>query len=274
VNGATSAPQARVASERVRWWIHLLLIAAYPIVIGAAGRRRSTGQQPALGHDVKGLLINSALGLCLFAAVFGLAWLASRASRDELLLRWRQGLWTVPLGLGYSVAIRLALGMVFLIAAVVLLITNLSSPQAMQKFVLANRPDVATLVDIPALRDNPLYFWLTLTFVSFVVAGLREELWRGAFLAGLGRLWPQRFGSRAGQLGAVVVASLVFGLGHLAQGPVAVVGAAVLGLGLGLIMVLHRSIWPAAIAHGMFDATTFALLPFVLEKLPRVTRAG
>jgi hypothetical protein len=34
-------------------------------------------------------------------------------------------------------------------------------------------------------------------------------------------------------------------------------------------MVLHRSIWPAVIAHGMFDATTFALLPWVIEALPK-----
>jgi len=32
-------------------------------------------------------------------------------------------------------------------------------------------------------------------------------------------------------------------------------------------MVFHRSIWPAVIAHGAFDATTFALLPWLLEKL-------
>jgi len=33
-------------------------------------------------------------------------------------------------------------------------------------------------------------------------------------------------------------------------------------------MVLHRSIWPAVIAHGAFDATTFALLPFIVDLLP------
>jgi membrane protease YdiL (CAAX protease family) len=32
-------------------------------------------------------------------------------------------------------------------------------------------------------------------------------------------------------------------------------------------MVLHRSIWPAVIAHGMFNATSFAMLPWAIEKL-------
>jgi membrane protease YdiL (CAAX protease family) len=31
--------------------------------------------------------------------------------------------------------------------------------------------------------------------------------------------------------------------------------AGFLGVGFGLIMIFHRSIWPAVIAHGLFDAT-------------------
>jgi membrane protease YdiL (CAAX protease family) len=42
---------------------------------------------------------------------------------------------------------------------------------------------------------------------------------------------------------------------------------AVLGFALGLIIVFHRSIWPAVLAHGMFDATTLALLPLLARFL-------
>jgi membrane protease YdiL (CAAX protease family) len=45
-----------------------------------------------------------------------------------------------------------------------------------------------------------------------------------------------------------------------------------LGFGLGVIMVLHRSIWPAVIAHGMFDATSLALIPWMLEMLNEIQR--
>jgi membrane protease YdiL (CAAX protease family) len=48
--------------------------------------------------------------------------------------------------------------------------------------------------------------------------------------------------------------------------------AGLLGFGLGVIMILHRSIWPAVIAHGMFDATSLALLPWALEKLQEIQR--
>jgi membrane protease YdiL (CAAX protease family) len=121
-------------------------------------------------------------------------------------------------------------------------------------------------VDVSALRDNPLYYWLTLTLVSFVLAGFTEELWRSAYLGGLRALWPRYFGSHLGQLGAVAIASISFGLGHLGQGWIAVGLTTLLGIGLGEIIVAHRSIWPAVIAHGMFDATSFGLLPWVMEQ--------
>jgi membrane protease YdiL (CAAX protease family) len=149
----------------------------------------------------------------------------------------------------------------------------LVSLESLQRFVLANRPDVQALVDISALRQDPLYFWLTVTLVSFVVAGLREELWRSGFLAGMRGLWPQRFDPLQGQLAAVAMGAVVFGLGHLAQGPIAVLPTALLGFGLGAIMVLHRSIWPAVLAHGLFDATTFvalALLPWLADRMPQL----
>ena len=132
---------------------------------------------------------------------------------------------------------------------------------------MTHRPNPEAIVDVSAMRGNPVYFWLVLTVVSFVLAGLREELWRSAFLAGLRALWPQHFGSRAGQIVAVAVAAAFFGFAHLGMGLIAVLIAGLLGFGLGLIMVFHRSIWPAVIAHGMFDATSLALLPWIVDKL-------
>jgi membrane protease YdiL (CAAX protease family) len=253
-----------------RWWIHLLLIAAYPILIGVAGMGGSEAQGPALSSDAKGLLIVCTVQMVIFGVVFGLAWFASRASRDDLLWRWRGGFWPVPLGIGYSVALRMAVGLIAVLVVGVFVITQGVKLAEIQEYILANRPDVEAVVDVPAMRQNPVYFWLTLTVVSFVVAGFREELWRVAMLAGLKALWPRVFGSRAGQLGAAAVAAVIFGFGHWGQGPLAVVLTGLLGFGLGAIMVLHRSIWPAVIAHGMFDATSLALIPWVLEKLERL----
>jgi membrane protease YdiL (CAAX protease family) len=171
----------------------------------------------------------------------------------------------VPLSAAYSVALRLSLLVLAVLVSFVLIVTNVVNLDQLQQTAKANQPDVSALVDISALSHSPLYWWLSLTLVSFVVAGLREELWRTGFLAGLRGLWPGAFGSTRGQLVGVCIAAIIFGLGHLAMGPLACIMAGILGLGLGAIMVLHRSIWPAVIAHGMFDATTFALLPLIAD---------
>jgi membrane protease YdiL (CAAX protease family) len=269
-----SQPAGAGAINRRRWWVHLLLISGYILLVGVFGRERAEArtQLPALSHTSSGLLIACTIQLLIFALVLGLALVASRASRDDLLLRWRRGFWPVPLGIGYSVAIRLALFIIMTTTGTALIVTHVMTAQSLREFVTANRPNLETIVDISAMRQNPLYFWLTLTVVSFVVAGLREELWRSAFLDGLRSLWPQHFGSRTGQIAAVAIAATLFGFGHLGMGLLAVLYAGLIGFGLGLIMVFHRSIWPAVIAHGMFDATSLALLPWVAEKLQEIQR--
>jgi hypothetical protein len=67
-------------------------------------------------------------------------------------------------------------------------------------FFTKNRPGIENMVDVAALRENPAYLWLTLTVVSFAAGGLREELWRSSFLAGMRMLWPRQFGSMIGQV--------------------------------------------------------------------------
>jgi membrane protease YdiL (CAAX protease family) len=76
-------------------------------------------------------------------------------------------------------------------------------------------------------------------------------------------LWPEIFGDREGQIAAIIIIAIVFGLGHLAYGALPAAMAVLVGFALGLIMIVHRSIWPAVVAHGFFDATTFALLRFL-----------
>ena len=252
---------------RWRWWVHLILISSFLLLVAGAGVERNTSETPALTHTAIGLLEVCAIQLLIFGAFFGLAWLASRASADDLLLRWRGNVMPVALGAAYSVGLRVALAILAAIAAVGLVITRVATMDTLEQFIMKNRPGVENAVDVSALRDNPAYFWLTLTVVSFVVAGLREELWRASFLAGLKGIWPRQFGTRAGQVVGVLIAAVIFGLGHLSMGVIAAVMAGVLGVGLGLIMVFHRSIWPAVIAHGFFDATSMALIPMAMQMM-------
>lgn len=259
------------AQNRSRWRIHLILITGYILAAGLLGLGRSGTHTAALSRTVGGLILVCTRELLVFGLVFGLACFSSRASRDELLIRWRGSFQPVLWGVGYSVALRLALAFLLIAVGIGLVATRVMSLDSFKEFSSIHRPGVETIVDLAAMRNSPAYFWLTLTLVSFVVAGLREELWRSAFLAGMKALWPQRFGTRFGQVIAVVICAMVFGFGHLAMGWFAVCLAGLLGIGLGLIMIVHGSIWPAVIAHGMFDATTMAMLPWVMAhttKLP------
>ena len=43
--------------------------------------------------------------------------------------------------------------------------------------------------------------------------------------------------------------------------------AGLLGIALGSILVFHRSTWMAVIAHGTFNATSFALIPMAMEAM-------
>jgi membrane protease YdiL (CAAX protease family) len=245
----------------------LILLGAYPLLgllaIFTTGR---VSHRPALSGRVGGLLLVCAIELLFFAVLFFLAWLASRASREELMWTWRPGWWVMPLGVAYSVVIRLGLIVVAVFVMAILAASQVVTPEKVQQYVNVNRPDIESMVSVPALRHDPAYYWLTLTLVSFVVAGLREEMWRAGTLAAMRALWPRAFGSKPGQCVAMALIAVAFGAMHLRMGALAAVGAGVLGLFLGLIIVLHKSIWPAVIAHGLFDATTLALLPWWLEK--------
>ncbi len=256
-----------VVPRRGKWIAHLAILGAYPLVLGAIAYLRRGAGTPALSGHALGAMLVSAWELASFALVFVLACLASRASRDQLRLRFRPRRWAVPLGLAYSVGIRLGVGAVLLAVGVALAVTGIVKPEQLSSYLFSNRPKVEAIVDISAMRDDPAYFWLMVTVVSFLVGGLREELWRGGVLAGFRALWPRQFGSKLGQLGAVAIAAVIFGLGHAAQGPVAMTLTGVLGLMLGAIIVLHDSVWPAVIAHGAFDATSLAILPWAMEKL-------
>lgn len=262
-------PLPASAQPILRWrlWALLVLVVPYPLILGLVGASKPEDQGPVLSGGWKNLLIVCGAELALFGALLGLGCWLARSTRDDLLLRVRNLRTLAPLGIAYSIALRLGLGIVGAVVVATIMITQGLSQQALEELMKRNGPQVEKLVNIQALTEDPVYYWLTLTFVSFVVAGLREELWRAASLSALRRLWPRVFDSPRGAYAAMALTSLLFGIGHLPMGWIAVGGTAFLGMALGSIMVFHRSIWPAVIAHGMFDATSFALLPLVADQL-------
>jgi membrane protease YdiL (CAAX protease family) len=224
---------------------------------------QKTGSGAALPPGVAGLLGAAVVEVLIFGVILGAAWLCSRATVDQLMLRWKGILRPVWLGLVYSIALRV------LVAAVVIavLLGFMAAGFSEQQLVDQLRPKTEVIVDPDNLRENPVYLWLTLTLISFVVAGLREELWRAGMLAALFALFPAMDRGALGRAMAIAITALVFGVGHLAQGWGAVGATTLLGVGLGVIMVCHRSIWEAVLAHGFFNAASFLAIYWLSEVL-------
>jgi membrane protease YdiL (CAAX protease family) len=255
-----------------RWLVSILLLASYVLGLGLLGftLRDPNAGEAALPSTTRGLLIMCASEFLLFGAIFFIAWLFSRANADQLLLRWRHGLMPFVWGVALSIALRVGIAIAILIVVAPFL--ALKGEKNAEKSLETLRPKVENVISPKALND-PVYLTLTLTLVSFVVAGLREELWRAGMIAGLAGLAPSIFGSRRGQLLAVLVAAIIFGIGHTPQGVGAIALTGLLGIGLGAIMVWRQSIWEAVLAHGFFDATTFAALWAIQNVNPEMLKS-
>ena len=264
-----AAPPPRGVSRR-RWWIHVAVLAAYPMVLGAlAGLQAGSQSGPLLPRGSLQLVGAAGLELAVFAVIFLLAVAASRVSAGELLLPWRGGPWPVLRGFGYAVALRAGLAVLAIVT--IMVVRGLGVGESGLKRMV---PHPEAVIDARSMSDDPLYLWLVLTLISFVVAGLREELWRAGMLAGLRALFPRQFQGLGGGLAAVGLVAVVFGIGHAPQGPAAAVLTALLGAGLGAIMVWHRTVWDAVFAHGFFDATTFLMLSWLARMNPPWLQGG
>lgn len=260
LDAATNAP----TPARWRSLGMLLLLGSYPLllpqiaeILEKLGLRANSGGT-LLPSGIGGLLMATAENLGVFAVWFGLAWLLGRPTAAQLHLR------PVPLGrallqgFGWSVAIRVAFIVLLLVAVLIIYIFFGLKGLDSGKFQDL-RPKVENLVSFQSLR-NPVYLVLQLTLVSFGLAGLREELWRTGVLTSLQATLPASWQNRWGRVIGVVSSSVVFGLAHLPQGWGGVVVTGLIGLGLGTILLIHRSVWVAVLAHGFFDATTFVFL--------------
>ncbi len=260
VKDSTSPPPARW-----RLVAALILLGTYVLLPAVLGLASKSSEESILPGTVRGVLILCGVELSMFSVAFGAAAVLARFRSSELLLAWPHRWWIWPRAVAWSVALRVGVG--------ILLVGSLAVLQFLRGESLSDldtvRPKIEAMVDVAALQ-NPVYLLLMLTVVSFVLAGLREELWRIGMVALLGRLMPAWFGGRLGPWLALVPVAILFGLGHTPQGWVGVAATTVLGLGLGAIMLFHRSLWDAVLAHGFFNATTFALLPWIAHLIPQL----
>lgn len=259
-------PAPPTTPARWRSAIALLLLAAYVTVPALLGLGHDGGSGSMLPTSVPAVLVLCAVELGLFGIAFLLATALARFRAPELLLTTPLRWWAWPRAIAWSIALRIGVAILLICGLAALQLARGEPFHALDPAIA--RPKVEAIVNTAALRD-PLYLVLMLTVVSFILAGLREELWRVGMIALLARLAPSCFGGRLGPWLALVPVAILFGLGHTPQGWAGVAATTVLGLGLGAIMLLHRSLWDAVLAHGFFNATTFALLPWIAHLIPQ-----
>lgn len=107
-----------------------------------------------------------------------------------------------------------------------------------------------------ALADNPLLLTIWLGPVIIIKAALLEEFTRVFLLTRLWKVW----GSPADKEACVVLAALFFGLGHIYQGAIGVVGTALIGYILGKAYLKGGRFWPLVIGHALYDITVLMTL--------------
>lgn len=119
--------------------------------------------------------------------------------------------------------------------------------------------------------------WASIVPLAMVVGFYEEVLFRGFLLTRIGVLFDVDpiEGAPMAQRGRVVLAvgvtALVFGAGHAYQGGLGVAQTTIAGLGLGALVALRRSLWPAIVAHTLIDVVGLLVARLLLplaDQLP------
>ena len=107
-----------------------------------------------------------------------------------------------------------------------------------------------------ALAANPLLLAIWLGPVIIIKAAVLEEFTRVFLLTRLWKVWSSPEDKEA----AVVLSALLFGLGHIYQGAVGVVGTALIGYILGKAYLKGGRFLPLVIGHALYDITVLLAL--------------
>jgi len=239
----------RQLSVRTRWIIHVAILCV-PILLSVFSF--SLGHPAKLPHSGSSLARFVFSELLMWGLAFAAAFRMSRITITQLCLRV-PSLWRVIVhGIGYFVLVRI----------VIIPILGVQMRLLHGKSGWSGSETVFSMMDPHGIAQHPGFSLLVFGITS-LLAGLTEELWRVGMLRGLQALFPSLRGTRWGAIVCIILVSLIFGIAHLYLGWLGVENAFLLGLLFGLIVIYRHSYWEAAIAHTLFDASSFALVVFI-----------
>jgi membrane protease YdiL (CAAX protease family) len=98
---------------------------------------------------------------------------------------------------------------------------------------------------------------IVLLITNWTLAAFGEEFaYRIVLMRGISFILGD---TRKGQISAIILQAVMFGLIHAYQGPTGITGSTISGLIFGVVTIMSRwSIWPAALAHGINN--TFGII--------------
>ena len=106
-----------------------------------------------------------------------------------------------------------------------------------------------TVALVQGFGSGPAAMAVGFVLVAVIAPFVEEVTFRGVVFAGLRARW--------GMVAAVIVSGLLFGIVHLE--PLETVPLAIIGMGLAGVFARSRSLWPAIIAHGCYNAVVLAI---------------
>jgi membrane protease YdiL (CAAX protease family) len=214
--------------------VDVVLVAVLVVVVplGAMWERRRLERDLAAGLPRARLAAYGRIVLMEWGMAVVLLVVWAVAGRELALL----GV-TRPGGRGFGIAAAIAVAVMILLA--------------MQFRAVRRRPELAAQVRAAAA---PVAFMLPATPAELrrfnllsLTAGVVEELfYRGYLMWCLGAFVPTWL--------ALLVSSLLFGIGHAYQGPTGIAKTGAAGLFLGALYWLSGSLWIPIIVHGLIDA--------------------
>ena len=102
----------------------------------------------------------------------------------------------------------------------------------------------------------PVWWWIFILNNLLLTCVAEETLFRG-FL-------QQALTKKFGIVVALIIASMIFGLGHFSGGIAFVIFAALAGLGYGLIFYITGRLWAAVLVHFLFNFAQLAFFTYPL----------
>ncbi len=178
--------------------------------------------------------------------ISGLLWLRRSSWREFGLRRPKSWPRTFLLAIGGVVTIHILVGRIL-------------SPLVVD---LTNQPVDISRFD--ALRGNLAALISGLIIVWTLAAFGEEMIFRGYVLNRIAGLFKNR---KTGWVIALVMTSMVFGLGHFYQGLSGIILTGIVGIIYALAYFADRcNLWAPILIHGLYDTSAFVIIFFNLDK--------